>query len=81
MSKKFVGQVVSDKMQKTVVVEVEHRKQHPLYGKVLEKRTRLYAHDEDEEAKLGDKVEIKETRPLSKLKRFKVTKVIGDKSE
>lgn len=79
MSKKFVGQVVSDKMQKTVVVEVKRHKPHPLYGKVLEKRTRLYVHDEDEKAKIGDKVEIEETRPLSKLKRFKVVNIINQK--
>ncbi len=79
MSKKFVGQVISDKMQKTVVVEVKHRKAHPLYGKVLEKRTKLYAHDEDEKAKLGDKVEVEETRPLSKLKRFKVVNILDQK--
>ncbi len=77
MSKKFVGEVVSDKMQKTVVVEIKHRKRHPLYGKVLKKQTRLYAHDEEEKAKLGDKVEITETRPLSKLKRFKVSKIFN----
>ncbi len=79
MSKKFTGQVVSDKMDKTVVVEVKHLKPHPLYGKVLEKRTRLYAHDEDEKAKVGDKVEIEETRPLSKLKRFKLVQIINTK--
>lgn len=77
MSKKFTGQVVSDKMQKTVVVEIKHRKPHPLYGKVLEKRTRLYAHDEEEKAQIGDRVEIEETRPLSKLKRFKVINIVN----
>ena len=75
MSKKFIGKVVSDKMQKTIVVEVKHRSRHPLYGKVLEKSTRLYAHDEDEQAQMGDKVEVVETRPLSKLKRFKINKI------
>jgi small subunit ribosomal protein S17 len=79
MSKRFQGQVVSDKMQKTIVVEVKHRKPHPLYGKVLEKRTRLYAHDKDEQAQMGDRVEIEETRPLSKLKRFKLVKIIDSK--
>ena len=77
MSKKFIGKVVSDKMQKTVVVEVKHRKPHPLYGKVLEKSSRLYAHDPEEKAKIGDKVEIEETRPLSKLKRFKLINIIN----
>lgn len=74
MSKTFKGKVVSDKMQKTVVVEVKKRKSHPKYKKVVEKITKLYAHDELG-AKEGDLVEIIETRPLSKLKRFRVIKI------
>lgn len=74
MSKTFTGKVVSDKMDKTVVVEIKHRKPHPQYKKVVEKRSKIYAHDEIG-AKVGDIVEVVETRPLSKLKRFKVTEI------
>lgn len=75
MSKKFTGKVVSDQMQKTVVVLIESKSRHPKYHKVLTKRKRIYAHDE-KDAKFGDTVEVVETRPLSKLKRFKVTKIL-----
>ncbi len=74
MSKKFIGKVISDKMEKTVVVEIKQRKPHPKYKKVIEKRSKVYAHDE-KGAKEGDVVEVVETRPLSKLKRFKVVKI------
>lgn len=74
MSKTFTGRVISDKMDKTVVVEIKHRKPHPRYKKVVEKRSKIYAHDEMG-AKKDDVVEVVETRPLSKLKRFKVVKV------
>ncbi len=74
MNKTFTGKVISDKMQKTVVVEIKHRKPHPRYKKVIEKRTKLYAHDEIG-AEEGDLVEVVETRPLSKLKRFKVVEI------
>jgi small subunit ribosomal protein S17 len=74
--KTLVGRVTSDKMQKTVVVAVESTFRHPLYGKVLRRTKRYYAHDEEERARVGDKVLIAETRPLSKLKRWRVVEVL-----
>ena len=74
--KEFIGEVVSNKMDKTVVVKVTRRIAHPLYGKVIKKRTKFYAHDEKNACKIGDKVRIKETRPLSKKKRWRVTEII-----
>ncbi len=71
-----VGTVVSDKMQKTVVVEVERTGRHPLYGKVVRHSRRFKAHDEAGDAHLGDKVLIAETRPLSKDKRWRVAQVL-----
>jgi len=72
--KQLIGTVVSDKMEKTVVVEVETKKRHPVYHKVVTKRKRFKAHDEMG-AKIGDTVVIEETRPLSKNKRWRVTEV------
>lgn len=72
--KATVGVVISDKMQKTVVVGVEYSKIHPGYGKRLKRMHKLYAHN-DLEAKTGDRVVVKEVRPLSKLKRWKVVEV------
>jgi small subunit ribosomal protein S17 len=75
--KTLVGTVHSDKMQKTITVDVERRVQHAKYGKYV-LRTRRYAvHDEKEEANIGDKVEIAETRPLSKSKRWRLLRVLG----
>jgi small subunit ribosomal protein S17 len=71
-----VGLVVSDKMQKTVVVSIERRVQHPVYGKMVRKTTRLKAHDEENSAKTGDTVRIMETRPLSKDKRWRVVEIV-----
>jgi small subunit ribosomal protein S17 len=70
------GLVVSDKMQKTVVVEVEDRVKHPLYGKVLRRTTKLKAHDETDQIGIGDRVLIMETRPLSATKRWRVVEII-----
>ena len=70
------GLVVSDKMQSTVVVAVVERVRHRRYGKTVQRTTRLYAHDEANNAKLGDRVRVMETRPLSKLKRWRVTDVL-----
>jgi small subunit ribosomal protein S17 len=70
------GYVVSDKMDKTVVVEVEDRRKHSLYGKVLRRTERVKAHDENNEAGVGDLVRIMETRPLSATKRYRVTEII-----
>jgi len=71
-----VGIIVSDKMQKTVVVEVLTRGRHPLYKKIVRKNRRFKAHDEAGEAKMGDTVLIAETRPLSKEKRWRVARVL-----
>jgi len=70
------GLVVSDKMQKTVVVEVEDRVKHPLYGKVLRRTTKLKAHDDSDQVGVGDRVLIMETRPTSATKRWRVVEVI-----
>ncbi|QFQ03112.1 30S ribosomal protein S17 [Corynebacterium urogenitale] len=70
------GYVVSDKMSKTIVVELEDRKQHALYGKIMRRNSRVKAHDENETAGVGDRVRIEETRPLSKDKHFRLVEVI-----
>lgn len=66
------GVVVSNKMEKTVVVKIERTMRHPKYGKVITRRKKVYAHNEDRPLQIGDVVEIEETRPLSKLKRWRV---------
>ena len=71
-----VGLVVSTKMQKTIVVEIEMRKAHPKYKRVLKSNKKFYAHDEQNSARLGDVVRIRETRPLSKLKRWSLEEII-----
>jgi len=70
------GLVVSDKMDKTVVVEVEDRVKHALYGKVMRRTSRLKAHDEANDCGVGDRVQIMETRPLSATKRWRVVQVV-----
>lgn len=75
--KERVGLVVSDKMQKTVVVAVENRSPHPKYKKIVVKTRRFKAHDEDNKCKIGDRVRIQETRPLSKTKRWQVVEVLA----
>ena len=72
-----VGVVVSDKMSKTIVVEVERRIPHPQFKKIVRKTTKFYAHDEEGKAKVGDKVRIQQTRPLSKLKRWTLLEVLS----
>ncbi len=74
--KREIGVVISDKMDKTIVVKVEKRVAHPLYGKIVRRITKLYAHDEENKAKNGDIIEIMETRPLSKLKRWRLVKIV-----
>lgn len=74
--KSRVGTVVSDKMDKTVVVSVERRFAHPLYGKQMTRSKKFHAHDENNDYHVGDVVRIVETRPLSKLKRWRVAEVI-----
>jgi len=71
-----VGLVVSDKMEKTVVVSVEDRVKHPLYGKVLRRTSKLKAHDEQNQCGVGDRVRIQETRPLSATKRWRIVEVL-----
>ena len=71
-----IGQVVSTKMAKTIVVEVSRRVPHPLYKRIIAKRKKFYAHDEESTARSGDVVRIVECRPLSKLKRWRLAEVI-----
>lgn len=71
-----IGKVVSDKMDKTVVVAVERLVQHPLYKKAVKKTVKFKAHDENNESNVGDKVKIMETRPLSKDKRWRVIEIV-----
>ncbi|GEA14388.1 MAG: small subunit ribosomal protein [Moorella sp. (in: firmicutes)] len=71
-----IGSVVSDKMDKTVVVAVENRVRHPLLGKIIRKTKKFKAHDEKNECRIGDKVKIMETRPLSKEKRWRVVEIL-----
>ncbi len=74
--KELIGEVVSDKMDKTIVVEVARRVQHPRYKKVITKYKKFYAHDENREAGVGDRVRIVESRPLSWLKRWTLAEII-----
>ena len=74
--KVYRGTVVSDKMDKTITVIVEKKKTHPLYGKRVKYSKKFKAHDENNEARMGDKVEIMETRPLSATKRFRLVKIV-----
>ena len=76
MRKTEVGKVVSDKMDKTIVVAVEDSVKHSLYGKIVKQTKRLKAHDENNECRVGDRVEIMETRPLSKDKRWRLTSIL-----
>lgn len=77
LRKTKTGRVVSDKMQKTIVVAVERRIKHPLYGRVVKRTTKFYAHDEKRQAKVGDTVRIMEARPLSRLKRWRLVEVVA----
>lgn len=70
------GMVVSDKMEKTVVVKIDRRMPHPVYGKMVTRSKRLKAHDEENSAKVGDTVRIMETRPLSKDKRWRLVEIV-----
>ncbi|BAZ66960.1 30S ribosomal protein S17 [Pelatocladus sp. BLCC-F211] len=78
--KERIGLVVSDKMQKTVVVAVENRAPHPKYGKIVVNTRRYKAHDEENRCKIGDRVRIQETRPLSKTKRWQVAEILTTKN-
>jgi len=71
-----IGYVVSDKMQKTIVVELEDRVRHPLYGKIIRTTTKVKAHDENSAAGIGDRVTLMETRPLSATKRWRLVEIL-----
>ncbi len=77
LRKSLVGVVISDKMQKTIVVNVERRVPHPQFKKIVRLSKRFYAHDENEEAEVGDKVRIVETRPISKKKCWRLDEVLA----
>jgi small subunit ribosomal protein S17 len=79
--KERTGEVVSDKMDKTIIVRVERRFRHPKFKKVVTQYKKFYAHDEKEEAKVGDRVRIEETRPLSKSKSWRLVEVVDKGAE
>ena len=76
MRRQLIGTVVSDKMDKTAVVQVERLVKHPLYKKYIRRRNKFAAHDNDNSCSIGDKVLITESRPISKLKRWRVTDIL-----
>ena len=76
LRKERIGVVVSNKMDKSIVVEIERREKHPIYGKFIKKTNRFMAHDEKEECNIGDTVRIMETRPLSKRKCWRLVEII-----
>ena len=76
MRKTRIGVVVSDKMDKTIVVEIRTRVRHPLYGKIMNRTNKIKAHDENNECGIGDTVRVMETRPLSKDKRWRLVEII-----
>ena len=76
LRKTRIGRVISDKMDKTIVVAVENRVKHPLYGKVIKRTYKLKAHDEKNECGIGDSVKVMETRPLSKEKRWRLVSIL-----
>ena len=76
LRKSRVGMVVSNKMDKTIVVAIEDNVKHPTYGKIIKRTLKVHAHDEKNECNIGDRVEIMETRPLSKTKRWRLVEII-----
>ena len=76
LRKNRIGKVVSDKMEKTIVVAIETKVRHPLYGKTVNRTTKFKVHDENNEAKIGDRVSIMETRQLSKDKRWRLVEIV-----
>ncbi|MBQ4517016.1 MAG: 30S ribosomal protein S17 [Clostridia bacterium] len=74
--KQRTGKVVSDKMDKTIVVAIEYNVKHPLYGKIVKRTYKLKAHDENNECRIGDRVRVMETRPLSKDKRWRLVEIV-----
>ncbi|OGT56831.1 MAG: 30S ribosomal protein S17 [Gammaproteobacteria bacterium RIFCSPHIGHO2_12_FULL_43_28] len=77
----IVGTVISDKMDKTIVVQIERKVKHPLYGKYVRRYSKMYAHDEENACKIGDLVMIQHSRPLSKTKRWKLVEVVKRKEQ
>ena len=77
----LTGWVVSDKMNKTITVQVERRVKHKMYGKYISRRTKLFAHDENKECKEGDKVTIRETRPIAKNKSWQLVEIVERAAE
>ncbi len=77
----MVGKVISAKMNKTVVVQVERKVKHPLYGKYIRRFSKMYAHDEENTCQVGDLVRIESSRPISKLKRWKLVEIITKEAE
>ncbi|MCM2973649.1 MULTISPECIES: 30S ribosomal protein S17 [Larsenimonas] len=75
-ARRLTGKVVSDKMEKSIVVMIERRERHPIYGKYMKRSTKLHAHDETNQARLGDTVSIEECRPLSKKKAWTLVEVV-----
>ena len=71
-----VGRVVSDKMDKTIVVAIEDNVRHPKYGKIVKRTVKIHAHDENNECRVGDKVSVMESRPLSKTKRWRLVQIV-----
>ena len=76
LRKTRVGKVVIDKMDKTIVVAIEDHVKHPVYGKIVKRTSKIHAHDENNECGIGDTVEVMETRPLSKTKRWRLVQII-----
>lgn len=76
LRKTRVGRVVSDKMDKTIVVAIEDNVKHPLYGKIVKRTYKLKAHDENNECRMGDRVKVMETRPLSRDKRWRLVEIV-----
>ncbi|MBR1443401.1 MAG: 30S ribosomal protein S17 [Firmicutes bacterium] len=76
LRKTRIGKVISDKMDKTIVVAVENNVRHPLYKKIVKKTYKLKAHDENNECRIGDRVKVMETRPLSKDKRWRLVNIV-----
>lgn len=71
-----IGKVVSDKMDKTIVVAIQYSDRHPLYGKIIKRTYKIKAHDENNECGIGDRVKVMETRPLSKQKRWRLVEIV-----
>ena len=80
-TRSVVGQVVSNKMNKTIIVQIERKFKHPMYGKYVKRLTKMYAHDEDNVSQVGDVVKIQQTRPLSKTKRWKLVEIVKSQEQ